>query len=210
MFPELPRALPQDRPVALLLRHAERPPIPEGSMGMELELTPAGVAAATALGKAIGPRVRRVHTSHVRRCVQTAQALCQGGGLAHPVVQDPKLGVPSTFALQDPVAGATIRGLGFEGFMDHLLYGDQVLPGLPHPEEGARLMREHLVADLSGPPGLHVFVTHDVMIAASVVRAWKVRFSAEDWPVFLESAAVWREGDRTVFAYRERSGPAGA
>jgi len=131
----------------------------------------------------------------------------QGGGLAHPVVQDPALGVPSTFALADPVAGKTIKKMGFEGFMEHLLYGDEVLPGLPHPEEGAAMMRAHLLADLSGPPGLHLFVSHDAMIAASVVRAWKVRFAAADWPVFLESAAFWRDGERIVVAYRDRCEP---
>ena len=41
----LPSQLPDDRPVALLMRHAERPPIPEGSMGMDLLITEAGLSS---------------------------------------------------------------------------------------------------------------------------------------------------------------------
>ena len=44
--------LPPDRPVAILLRHAARPPIPPGETGDALALTAEGVALARHLGEA--------------------------------------------------------------------------------------------------------------------------------------------------------------
>lgn len=41
-LPPLPTATPNDRPVALLLRHAERPPIPLHEHGADLSLTEHG------------------------------------------------------------------------------------------------------------------------------------------------------------------------
>ena len=72
--PPLPRALPDDRPVALRLRHTERPPVPNGNMGPEL--TPADVIAAKELGPRLGCWIIRAHTSAVcRRCVVMIGAL---------------------------------------------------------------------------------------------------------------------------------------
>ena len=200
----LPAGLPDDRPVALLVRHAERPAIPEGSMGMDLAITERGAAAARSLGARLGSRVLRVHTSAIRRCVQTAQAIIAGAGVALEPVEDGALGVPSTFALASPEALATIQELGFDGLMEHLVRGDKPLPGLPHPAEGARLLREHALSLLDGPPGLHVLVTHDAMIAALVARSTAAFFAHDDWPRFLESTALWRDGHSPVLAYRER------
>ena len=200
----LPRTLPDDRPVALLLRHSERPPIPEGSMGMSLELTERGVRAAREFGQALKGRVVFARTSAVRRCVQTASALLEGSGTPLAPVEDPALGVPSTFIKAGPETEKTLRALGFERFMEHLVSGDAELPGLVHPAEGARLLREHALSSLTPAAGLHLFVTHDAMIAALVARSWREPLDGGGWPAFLEGAALWREGAAVMLSYRDR------
>ena len=69
----------------LLLRHAERPPIPPGTFGNDLEITPAGRREAEALGRALaqGEPVAGVYSSPVLRCVQTAEAMAAGAGWRH-------------------------------------------------------------------------------------------------------------------------------
>lgn len=200
----LPRTLPDDRPVALLIRHAERPPIPKGTMGLEIELTPGGLTAAKEHGARLGARIVRAHTSAVRRCVQTAHALLEGAQVALAPVPDPALGLPSTFVIEGPDAERTIRSLGFEKFMLHLLIGDEELPGLPHPAEGARRLRDHALSLLTEAPGLHLLVTHDAMIGALVARCWKDPLDATWWPEYLEAAALWRDGERILLSYRDR------
>jgi hypothetical protein len=73
--------LPGDRPVALVLRHAERPPIVHGHVGAELALTVDGRAASRRLGVELGNRLRSSRTSPMRRCRETAQLICEGAGI---------------------------------------------------------------------------------------------------------------------------------
>ncbi|MGC4118228.1 MAG: histidine phosphatase family protein [Myxococcales bacterium] len=200
----LPAQLPDDRPVALFLRHAERPAISDQSMGMHVPLTENGLADARALGTHLGARIVEARTSAIHRCVQTAAAILEGAGSAVVVVEDPAIGVPSTFITSGRESEKTIRELGFERFMQHLIDGDAVLPGLVHPGEGARLMREHAISALTAKAGLHLFVSHDAMIGALVARSWKEGLDDGGWPNFLEGAALWKDGAHTVLSYRQR------
>ncbi|HEY3446408.1 MAG TPA: histidine phosphatase family protein [Myxococcales bacterium] len=200
----LPALLPDDRPVALFLRHAERPAIPDNSMGMTLPLTEQGLRDAHELGTHLGARVVQARTSAIHRCVQTAAAILRGAGSALAPVEDPAIGVPSTFIHAGRQAEKTIRELGFDRFLAHLVSGDEELPGLAHPTEGARLMREHALSVLSAQAGLHLFVTHDAMIGALVARSWREGLDEGGWPGFLEGAALWRDGGRVMLSYRQR------
>jgi len=143
-------------------------------------------------------------TSSIRRCLQTATAILEGAGCALTPLEDPAIGMPSTFIRAGKDAQRTIGELGFGRFMEHLITGQTELPGLLHPAEGARLLREHALAVLSPQPGLHLLVTHDAMIAALVARSWREPLDPGGWPAFLEGAALWREGRQTVLSYRQR------
>jgi len=200
--PLLPRHLLDDRPVALLIRHAERPPIPIGSDGMSLSLTERGVRDARDLGRALGSRIVQVHTSAVLRCVETASFILEGAGLSLVPIEDPIIGVPGAFIRPTPDARRTMRELGVEGLIRHMVVGEGALPGLIDPKEGARVLREHVLDSLTRRVGLHLFVTHDAMIAALVARSWPGCIG-EPLPDFLEAAALWRDGDRVVLSYRQ-------
>jgi broad specificity phosphatase PhoE len=171
-------------------------------MGMDLAITEAGAAAARALGARLGSRIARVHTSAVHRCAQTSRQIVAGAGVDLTPVEDPLLGVPSTFLYSTPEAEQTLRRLGFDGFCEHLMKGDSALPGMPHPAEGAARLREHALG-LADRAGLHLMVTHDAMIATVVARSFGRPLTLEEWPVFLEAAAVWRDGDRVMVAFRD-------
>jgi hypothetical protein len=205
-LPALPAPLPEDRPIALLVRHAERPPIPEGSMGTDLCITEEGALAARQLGSRLGARIRSVRTSAVHRCVQTSRVILAGAQVSLEPIEDPLLGVPSAFLTATPEAEETVRRLGFDRFFEHLLTGEQMLPGMPHPAEGARVLREHAV-EVADSPGLHLLVTHDAMIATLVARSWRAPFGLDSFPGFLESAAIWKDGARVLVAYRGECRP---
>ena len=52
--------IPHDRPVALLLRHAERPPLDPHDVGLETALTAAGTLQAEALGRTLAPVLKDI------------------------------------------------------------------------------------------------------------------------------------------------------
>ncbi len=92
--PALPRGTPWDRPVGLLLRHAERPSFADGNPGSEVSLTEAGRKAAEAFGTAIAVNLRGVFTSPLVRCRETAPSICAGAGVEFLPIDDRRLGDP--------------------------------------------------------------------------------------------------------------------
>jgi hypothetical protein len=147
-LPALPAALPHDRPVALLLRHGERPAIPAGETGADLPLTPRGRAQAEALGRALRSDLRGLHTSPVRRCSETAEAIRTGAGAPIPIVPDRTLGDPGIFVSDPERAWVHWRALGHEQVLEHLAWHLSVLPGLADPILAARALAAHLLAIL--------------------------------------------------------------
>ena len=51
--------------------------------------------------------------------------------------------------------------------------------------------------------GLHVFITHDSLVTTTVARTLGRSLSKADWPLFLEGAFFWREGQSIGVAYRD-------
>jgi broad specificity phosphatase PhoE len=126
--PPLPQFIPLDRPVALLLRHAERPPIPPGQTGNSLGLTEYGERTAELFGHALGSRINGIRTSPVQRCIETAEALRMGAAASIQKVSDTMLGDPGAY-VHDPVAAwQNWEKWGHEGVIERLVAGQLVVP----------------------------------------------------------------------------------
>lgn len=201
--PALPAVLPRDRPVALLMRHGERPAIPTDETGADLPLTPHGRAQAEALGRALGPDLRGLHTSPVRRCRETAEAIRTGAGAPIPIALDRTLGDPGIFVRDPERAWDHWRTLGHERVLEHLAWDPSALPGLAEPVAAARALASHLLAILeASAPGLHLFVTHDAILLPTLARLSPAVCDRTWRPDFLEAAAFWRTACTRELAYR--------
>lgn len=194
--------MPTERHVALLLRHSVRPPFEPGDDGYALPLTAEGRALARDLGQRLGPRLATLHTSPLLRCVQTAEALREGAAVPCDVVPDRLLGDPGVYVIDDRLAKRTWLDLGHEAVMTHLVGGDGMLPGLADSADAARRLIRHMLEPDRGA-GLHVFVTHDSLVTATVARTLGRRLCKDDWPFYLEAAFFWREASGVGVAYRD-------
>lgn len=96
--------VPADAPVAVLLRHSVRGPLPPGNAGDAVPLTCAGVGLARHLGAMLGDRLSSLHAGPLRRCMETAEALRSGAGVDVPVFADSLLGDPSVFVADTRLA----------------------------------------------------------------------------------------------------------
>jgi broad specificity phosphatase PhoE len=195
--------VPEVRSVAILLRHAERPEIPEGSPGMEIGLTEAGTAAARRIGAALGERIRTITTSPVARCRTTAMLMCEGADRQLEISDQPLLGAPGAFVADGDVAWENWRRMGNEGVIAHLMGSSEALPGMHPPELAARRLLGLLAAALDREAGLHLFVTHDAVLAPLVARTLGHPLEREQWPGFLDAMMLWREDGELVARYRE-------
>ncbi|ATE58630.1 histidine phosphatase family protein [Thauera sinica] len=201
-------AVPDDRPVALLVRHSVRDELPRDDVGYELPLNALGVQLARSLGAAMHGRVRTLRTSPVSRCVQTAGLIGDAAGAALQIVPDRMLGDPGAYVIDRRLAGRNWLAMGSRGIMEHLAFRDDPLPGTEHPDAGARKLVRHMLQVAVDVPGLHVFVTHDILLAATAARFLGPPQGPQPWPRYLEGAFFWRDEDGLKAAYRDacRSG----
>lgn len=204
----MPRHLalvPRDRGVAVLIRHAERPPLSPGQAGDEVELTPVGRIAARELGAKLGGALLSVWTSPVRRCRETAELIVEGGGVTLAVGEDRLLGAPGAFVADGALAWRNWEELGNSGVIEHLVVSEEALPGMHPPSDAAHRLHAHLLAHLDEKPGFHIFATHDAVLAPYVSRVLRLRDVL--WPGWLASVAVWREGASVWLAFEGDTEP---
>jgi len=198
--------VPSGVPLALLLRHAERPPLPPHEPGNDVALTEEGREACRRLGQALGDQLRGLNTSPVLRCLETAEALRTGAGASCEVVHDRMLGDPGAFVVDPQQAWTSWLGWGANGVARALMTGEKVPPGFADPGQATRALAAHLASHLPSTPGVHVFVTHDTLLGPFVARGLGRVLGAETWPGFLHGALLWKEGAQLLLAYREWTG----
>ncbi|MBX3680366.1 MAG: histidine phosphatase family protein [Rhodocyclaceae bacterium] len=194
---------PDDRAVAILLRHSVRDHLPEGDAGYVLPITDIGRQLALELGGLLRGRLRTLHASPLVRCVQTAQALAEGAGANVDVIPNRLLGDPGVFVLDGRRAWANWEQLGHEGVMRHLVTEAVALSGMARPDEAARFLVQSMLATTANRPGVHVFVTHDSLVTATAARLLDKPLGLDDWPGYLEGAFFWTAEDGIHSAYRD-------
>ena len=191
-------AVPADRPVALLLRHGPRFELEPGDAGVDVALLPEGIPLIRELGARIGPRLASVHASPVRRCVETAQLLAQGAGVALPVQESTRLGLPGAYVSDGDLAGEAFRSWPYETLMRMLASDGPPPAGFHPPGQATRCLLDQLLSP--DKPGLHVFVSHDSIVGIFLARTTG-RYPSP-WIRVLEGGFVWREGTRIRVAYQ--------
>ncbi len=180
--------VPPGKPVAVLLRHSVRDELPPNEAGNAVALNDIGRRLAFQFGERLRGRLRRLHTSPVLRCVQTAELLNAGAGTNLEIVADRLLGDPGVYVVDAQLAWSNWERLGHEGVIEHLVSVSDPLPGMAQPDEAARFLVRHMLAIAANETGLHVFVSHDSLVAATAARTLGKRLSKSDWPWFLEGA----------------------
>lgn len=195
-----------DKPVALLLRHSVRGPIPSTEVGNSVPITEEGERLARALGELLQARIRSLHSSPVLRCLQTAECLQSGAGTNLTILKDPLLGEPGVFVADGELAWSNWQTLGHEGVVMHLVSSNEVLPGMVRPDLAAQTLLKHILQRMEQESGLHVFVTHDIVVLVTVARLLKKKYTMDAWPRFLEGAFLSRDHSGVRIAYRDEEG----
>ncbi len=195
--------IPKGGPVALIVRHSIRGEIPAGQTGNDVPLTPEGRQMAETLGVAVGSRLASISSSPIRRCMQTAEGILAGAGHSLEVSASRLLGDPGAFIEDGEAAWPNFLALGTKGVMMHLALADNALPGMRNPKAAATLLLESMMAKCT-EPGLHLFVTHDVILAGIAGQLLQGVKAEEDLPGFLEGAFFWKIENTTYGCYRHR------
>lgn len=206
-FFDIDNAIRAGSKVALLIRHAERPPLDPGdtSFGATLPITDRGRKTAEYLGMRLSHLVTpdriRAYASSTLRTVQTAESILKGvqeEGYAGPLGKvsiEPVLGSDSPFfgSLDERMA-LIAEGRYRERLNDYFETGVQ--RGYTPLAAATDRMEGRLGALMPRAGGLTVAVTHDVNVACFLAgRDVVTSFTEETWPFYLDAAVMIESTD---------------
>lgn len=179
--------------VLLVVRHAERPKIgyEDKTFGAELPLTPAGERMSEEFGRLLRGAADSVQfrASPLRRTVMTASLAAKGMGLdGAEIVEDATIGNSSAFVESELRMWELFRdGRFFEHMSEYFTTGVQY--GFAPLATAADAYEERILSLFTARLG--IFASHDVFVAAYLhARGVKTDFRRENWPRFMDSAAI--------------------
>jgi len=172
----------------LLIRHAERPTIPDQEIGNDVALTPQGVQDSMKFGAHLSESVVSISSSPIARCVQTAKIIADVKGYPEEhIVTCRDLGDPGFVIDDGSVAWSHWQEKGHEAVNQYLLDGKERWSGFADLHQAVSDFREKIRAKLiDSPGGVHVWVTHDTILAAFASRVLPKSLSLNEWPNFLD------------------------
>lgn len=180
----------------MILRHAERPAIPDGEGGAELALTEAGRRAAYALGQGLGERPSAIRTSPVRRCVETAEEIARGADFdVAAITYSSVLGDPGVFVEDGDLAWDRWNLIGHEAVCREVVTAPEAAPGFRDPDAAVAMLQVEIEAALAIDDGMTIWITHDIILAAAAHRLCGAEALGPSWPAFL--GCLWFQRDNS-------------
>ena len=190
--------------VAILVRHAERPPLTanDPTFGRDLPLTERGAVDATRYGRELSHFACKdqlmMAAGGNRRCMETAFHILEGMGMdmedgCCAVLADPYLG-GRTFYFGDVAARMELANAGnyLESLNAYFSSGRQKGFNDLHPSTSH--LAGHLLFHYDAP--LFIGVTHDLNVACFLAGNGTVAsFTEESWPGFLDAAVLFIQPD---------------
>lgn len=176
---------PLNSKLALLIRHGDREQIPQGEFGNEILLNEKGRKNSLAFGEALKEfPVKRIFTSPIPRCVQTAELIAQGFGNNLDIISTKCLGDPGLHTADEKIAGEFYLAHGFHEILRRFMRNETV-PGVPDAKHFTNIMKEFL-NESTTEDGLTVHVTHDSLIAMYHFCINKTVYTVDNWVDYLE------------------------
>ena len=169
-----------NKKISLLLRHADRDDIPQGSFGNEILLNEKGKQNAQIFGESLSDRkINRIFTSPVERCVQTAEYITKGYGNSVEIIETVALGSPGLHISNEKIAGEFFLEYGFDEMYNRFIQGKEI-PGIPSINELNHRITAFLKEN-STENGTTIFITHDMLIAFYHFSINKKVYTKDNW-----------------------------
>lgn len=184
-----------------MIRHAERAEIPESLVGNEVLLTEKGKTDTRNFAQCISDPVISIHSSPIKRCRQTAEIIADVVGFRRErIIANRDLGDPG-FIIKDSVEAWTHwQEKGHQRVNEYLLSGSDQWEGFEDLNHAVEVFDRKIRKQLSLlSEGIHVWVTHDTILATYASRIMPSRLEINQWPQYLGYISV--EFKSGIFTY---------
>ena len=185
--------------VILQVRHAERPKMDpdDPTFGDSLPITAEGIRTARAFGESFKEfHDVQFYASPLRRTRMTAEEIAAGMGITNPVIPTDALLGNESFYYNDALQVLDVFKPDnfFKASFEYFATGHQ--RGFNELHEATEALEEWLLAHQTNQ--LFIATTHDLYIAAFLSAKGTIPvFSKENWPRFLDAAAILIDKDGT-------------
>jgi len=170
--------------ISLLLRHADRDDIPQGSFGNQILLNEKGKQNARSFGEKLAKRkINRIFTSPIGRCVQTAEFMTKGYGRSIEIIETTALGAPGLHIKDEIIAGEFLLQHGFDETYKRFMQNENI-PGIPNINELNNRITS-FINENSTENGTTIFITHDMLIAFFHYSLNRKVYTKDNWINYL-------------------------
>ena len=170
----------ENEKISLLLRHADRDDIPQGSFGNEILLNEKGKQNAQRFGENLKEKkINRIFTSPIGRCVQTAEFLTKGYGRSIEIIETTALGAPGLHITDEKIAGEFYLQYGFDEMYQRFIKSEEI-PGMTNIDE-LNYRITSFIKENSTENGTTIFITHDMLIAFFHFSINKKVYTKDNW-----------------------------
>jgi len=181
--------LPNNKRVAVFIRHSDRDKIPDGEFGNEVPINEKGIANAMVFGECLkGYRVNKAYVSPVLRCVQTAEKIRDGYGSHFEIINTKALGDPGLHIENTKSAGDFYIKHGFHEMYKRFIAGDNA-PGLYSAKEFSDRMTRFIESNTDND-GITLYVTHDGLVAFYDYCITGKTYTKENWVKYLNGMII--------------------
>lgn len=187
----------------LLVRHAERPEIPEHSIGNDVLLTEKGKADTRLFSQRISGPVISIQSSPIKRCLQTAEIIANVVGLrSEDIIPNRDLGDPGFMINDGSEAWIHWQEKGHHRVKEYLLSGSEQWVGFADLDHAVAGFDSRIRKQLSlYGEGVHIWVTHDTILATYASRIMPKRLEIAEWPQYLGFISVDFNDGHFVYEY---------
>lgn len=187
----------------LLVRHAERPDIPANTVGNEVLLTDKGKEDTRNFARSISDPVVSIQSSPICRCLETAEIIADVVGIERDdIVSNRDLGDPG-FIINDAGSAWTHwQEKGHERVNQHLLSGGEQWEGFKELDHAVKAFDNSIRKQLSEQnEGVHIWITHDTILATYVSRIMPTRLKMTQWPRYLDFLSLELKNGDFIYKY---------
>jgi broad specificity phosphatase PhoE len=192
----------------LLIRHAERPDIPANTVGNDVLLTDKGKADTRIFARSISEPVVSIQSSPIGRCMETAEIIADVVGFDRgDVVINRDLGDPGYIIQDGREAWKHWQSKGSLEVNNHLLSGTSQWSGFHDLNLSTRHFLQKIVSQLvHGKEGVHVWLTHDTILATFASRVLPNYLNIDQWPNFLGCVSICLSNNKLMVDYYQGPG----
>lgn len=190
----------------LIVRHAARPNILPNTVGNDVMLTDEGIEQSKLFASLINDRILSIRTSPIRRCIQTAELIAQTANFKLDYIEQSSLLGEPGFIIEDAdLAWQHWLSKGHEVVNLYLLSGTESWDGFYDLNDSVENIFSDIKTLLSNSAnGVHLWVTHDTILATLASRIGDSRLTLRDWPDFLGYLEIKLNNGQIYVSYSQK------